>query len=73
MPMRVPVVLAVILTASAASAKPPKLDSQAAIVMDVAGGTDVLTKHADDERPIGSMTKIFVALVLREHDLDLTA
>lgn len=71
--MRVPAVLAMLLVAAPAWAKPPKLASQAALVLDVAGGQDVIAKHADDERPIGSMTKIFVAMALRKKGLDLTA
>jgi D-alanyl-D-alanine endopeptidase (penicillin-binding protein 7) len=56
-----------------ATAEPrlPDVHSRSAVVIDVASGDAVFAKHADDVRPIASTTKIFVALAVREHDLDL--
>jgi D-alanyl-D-alanine endopeptidase (penicillin-binding protein 7) len=72
--VRALLVLPVLLVATpAAAAHAPRLASPAALVVDVSTGQDVLAQRADDERPIGSMTKIFVAMVLRKHALDLTA
>jgi serine-type D-Ala-D-Ala endopeptidase (penicillin-binding protein 7) len=42
------------------------------VVLDAAGH-ERLAKHADDVRPIASMTKIFAALVVRQRKLDLEA
>jgi len=50
---------------------PPKLDSPFAIVIDAATGAELYARNADEVRPIASMTKIFVAMVLREQRLDL--
>jgi D-alanyl-D-alanine endopeptidase (penicillin-binding protein 7) len=50
---------------------PPVLASPAAVVLDAATGAEIYGKHADDVRPIASMTKIFVALALRRRHLDL--
>jgi D-alanyl-D-alanine endopeptidase (penicillin-binding protein 7) len=55
-----------------AHAGEPKVNSKAVIVLD-GDGEDVLVKGADDERPIGSMTKIFVAMAVRRNGLDLKA
>ncbi len=59
--------------AAPAMAEPrlPELHSRSAVVIDVSSGDAVFAKHADDVRPIASTTKIFVALAVREHDLDL--
>lgn len=53
--------------------KAPRVHSPAVIVLDKATGAEVLAQGADDPRPIASMTKIFVAMVLRERGLDLKA
>jgi D-alanyl-D-alanine endopeptidase (penicillin-binding protein 7) len=50
----------------------PKLESPSVIVLD-SDGREVLARHADDIRPIASMTKIFAALVVRARKLDLEA
>jgi serine-type D-Ala-D-Ala endopeptidase (penicillin-binding protein 7) len=55
-----------------AHADAPKLKSKAAIVVDARSGDVVWSKRADDVRDIASMTKIFVAMVVRERGLDLT-
>jgi serine-type D-Ala-D-Ala endopeptidase (penicillin-binding protein 7) len=59
--------------AASATAEPrlPDLHSRSAVVIDAASGDALFAKHADDVRPIASTTKIFVALAVREHDLDL--
>ncbi len=51
----------------------PKIRSKSAVVLDAASGEVVWGKEADEERDIASMTKIFIALTLRKHDLDLDA
>lgn len=48
----------------------PALESASVVVLD-ADGSEVLTKHGDDVRPIASMTKIFAAMVVRKKQLDL--
>jgi serine-type D-Ala-D-Ala endopeptidase (penicillin-binding protein 7) len=50
----------------------PRLESPSVVVLDAAGA-DMLAKHGDDVRPIASMTKIFAAMVVRKHELDLEA
>jgi serine-type D-Ala-D-Ala endopeptidase (penicillin-binding protein 7) len=70
-------VLALMTTAHAGARGPkgkaPRVASQAVVVLDVSSGAELLAKHADDPRPIASMTKIFVAMVLRRHGLDTRA
>jgi D-alanyl-D-alanine endopeptidase (penicillin-binding protein 7) len=61
-----------VATAAPALAGEPKVNSKYVIVLD-ADGADVLAKAADDVRPIGSMTKIFVAMAVRRKGLDLKA
>lgn len=61
----------VMLVASTARAEKLQLESPSVVVLDSASGTTVFDKDADQVRPIASLTKIFVALVLREHGLDL--
>jgi len=75
---RVPTVVALVLALSTPAlakpkGKPPSVASQAVVVLDAESGGEVYVKHADDPRPIASMTKIFVAMVLRKHGLDLAA
>jgi D-alanyl-D-alanine endopeptidase (penicillin-binding protein 7) len=53
--------------------KAPRVQSAAVIVLDKATGAELIAQGADDPRPIASMTKIFVAMVLRKHGLDLKA
>lgn len=48
-----------------------QLESPSVVVLDSVSGEELYAKHADDPRPIASMTKIFVAMVLRKHGLDL--
>lgn len=43
------------------------------MVIDPASGDELYAKHADDVRAIASTTKIFVALAVREHGLELDA
>jgi D-alanyl-D-alanine carboxypeptidase len=51
--------------------KAPRVQSAAVIVLDKTTGAELIAQGADDPRPIASMTKIFVAMVLRKHGLDL--
>jgi serine-type D-Ala-D-Ala endopeptidase (penicillin-binding protein 7) len=60
------------LTATARADELPKLESPSVVVVD-GEGREVLARHADDVRPIASMTKIFAALVVRARKLDLEA
>ncbi|HEY5950327.1 MAG TPA: serine hydrolase [Kofleriaceae bacterium] len=64
-------VLTLALLAATAHAETLQLDSPSAVVLDSATGQVVFDKQADAVRPIASLTKIFVALVLRKHRLDL--
>lgn len=50
-----------------------QLESPSVVILDAKTGDELFAKHADDPRAIASMTKIFAALVLRKHDLDLEA
>jgi D-alanyl-D-alanine endopeptidase (penicillin-binding protein 7) len=70
MPYRFLLVTLALLVATPAWAGDPKVNSKAVMVMDT-DGNDVWTRDADVERPIGSMTKIFVAMALRRKGLDL--
>jgi D-alanyl-D-alanine endopeptidase (penicillin-binding protein 7) len=65
------VLLAVALLAATAHADTLELESPSAIIVDAASGTVLFDKDADTVRPIASLTKIFVALVVRKHRLDL--
>jgi D-alanyl-D-alanine endopeptidase (penicillin-binding protein 7) len=69
------IVGAVVAPAAPAAAAPrlPELRSKAAVAIDPATGDELLAKHADEVLPIASTTKIFVALAVRAHDLDLDA
>jgi len=58
-------------TASARADGPPALESPSVIVIDAATGSELYGRHADEVRPIASMTKIFVAMALRRHHLAL--
>jgi D-alanyl-D-alanine endopeptidase (penicillin-binding protein 7) len=60
------------LSTPASAQDPPRLESPSVVILD-AEGTEVLAKHADEVRPIASMTKIFAALVVRKKKLDLEA
>lgn len=53
-----------------AQAEPLALESPSVVVLD-GTGSEALAKHADDLRPIASMTKIFAAMVVRKRKLDL--
>jgi D-alanyl-D-alanine carboxypeptidase len=61
------------VTGAVAHAQPLQLDSPSVVVLDAGSAAPVLDKQADSVRPIASLTKIFVALVLRKHRLDLDA
>jgi len=65
------VMLGLVAPAWAGDPGPPELASPSAIVVDVETGATLLAKDADAVRPIASMTKIFVAMVLRKRGLDL--
>jgi D-alanyl-D-alanine endopeptidase (penicillin-binding protein 7) len=49
----------------------PQVKSASAVVLDASTGTELFGKEADEIRSIASTTKIFVAMAVREHDLDL--
>ena len=49
----------------------PNVRSAAAVAWDAESGEIVYSKNADQVRSIASTTKIFVAMVVRRHDLDL--
>src|SRR5512143_2285200 len=70
MTVRIALVL-VMLVAASARADSLQLDSPSVVILDSHTHREVLAKHADEPRAIASMTKIFVALVLRKHRLDL--
>jgi D-alanyl-D-alanine endopeptidase (penicillin-binding protein 7) len=70
MAVRIALVL-VMLVAASAHADSLQLDSPSVVIVDSGTHREVLAKHADEPRAIASMTKIFVALVLRKHHLDL--
>jgi D-alanyl-D-alanine carboxypeptidase len=60
-----------LLDATSAGADSLQLESPAAVILDSTTGDELYAKSADEPRPIASTTKIFVAMVLREHHLDL--
>jgi D-alanyl-D-alanine carboxypeptidase len=49
----------------------PDVHSAAAVVLDADTGAELFGKDADEVRPIASTTKIFVAMAVRAHALDL--
>src|SRR3954471_23379974 len=49
----------------------PKVDSPSAVVIDAETGAEIFGKDADEIRAIASTTKIFVAMAVRKHALDL--
>jgi len=51
----------------------PNVQAKAAIVIDVNSGEELYAKKADAVRKIASTGKIFVAMVVRNHNIDLTA
>jgi D-alanyl-D-alanine endopeptidase (penicillin-binding protein 7) len=51
----------------------PNVQSAAAVAWDAESGEIVYAKNADQVRSIASTTKIFVAMVVRRHKLDLDA
>ena len=65
--------LAVALFAADARAERLQLDSPSAVVLDAETGDVVFDQDGDKVRPIASLTKLFVALVVRKRDLDLEA
>jgi len=64
--------IVVLLTAPVAAA-PPELASSHAVVIDAATGAELFAKGADELHPIASMTKLFVALLVRQRHVDLDA
>lgn len=61
----------VLVVATAAHADEPQLGSPSATVIDADSGQVLFDRDAGTVRPIASLTKIFVALVLRARGLDL--
>ena len=49
----------------------PNVKSASAVVLDASTGDEIFSKDADEIRSIASTTKIFVAMAVRDHDLDL--
>src|SRR5213075_1395570 len=49
----------------------PDVRSKAAIVLDAETGAEIFSKSPDAVRAIASTTKIFVAMVVRRHGIDL--
>ncbi len=49
----------------------PELRSRAVVVLDSETGAELFSKDADDVRSIASTTKIFVAMAVRAHKIDL--
>ena len=70
LPVRAAVLTLALLTASA-RADTLQLESPSVVVLDSESGQVLFDKDADTVRPIASLTKLFVALVLRKHRLDL--
>src|SRR4051794_31088716 len=68
--VRVAVSIVAVL-AGIAHADVPRFESPSVVILDARTHRELLGKHADDPRAIASMTKVFVALVLRKHKLDL--
>ncbi len=60
-----------LLGVGATHAETLQLESPAVVVLDSTTGDELFARAADEPRPIASMTKIFVAMVLRTHGLDL--
>lgn len=54
-----------------AGSKLPNVKSASAVVLDASTGDVIFSKDADEIRSIASTTKIFVAMAVREHELDL--
>ncbi len=70
--MRALVVALLALLPTIVDARPaPRLGSPSAIAIDVATGAELFARRADDVRPIASLTKLFAALALRAHHVDL--
>ncbi len=51
----------------------PNVQAQAAVVVDLASGTELFQKNPDEVRPIASISKLMAAMVVVEHKLDLDA
>ena len=71
-------ILAVAAATTSAMASPrvpetAELESPSVVILESGSHHELFAKHADDTRAIASMTKIFAALVLRKHKLDLEA
>ena len=60
-----------VMAGSARAEDAPGLESPSVAVLDAGTGDEVFVRRADEVRPIASMTKIFVAIVLRKRKLDL--
>lgn len=71
-------ILAVAAAATSAMASPrvpetAQLESPSVVIVEASSHRELFAKHPDDPRAIASLTKIFAALVLRKHKLDLEA
>jgi D-alanyl-D-alanine endopeptidase (penicillin-binding protein 7) len=69
--MRATLVLMMFFVTTTAQAERLELESPSVVVLDATSGDVIFDKDPDAVRPIASLTKIFVALVLRNHELDL--
>jgi D-alanyl-D-alanine endopeptidase (penicillin-binding protein 7) len=65
------VVLGVLWSRSSWADDLPDVKSRSAIAIDAETGAEIFGKDADEIRPIASTTKIFVAMAVRRHELDL--
>jgi D-alanyl-D-alanine endopeptidase (penicillin-binding protein 7) len=51
----------------------PNIQAESAVVVDLGVGRELLDKHADDVRPIASISKLMAMMVVLERNLDLDA
>ena len=66
------IIVALAALATTTHARPaPRLGSASVVAIDAASGAELFAAHADDVRPIASLTKLFAAIALRAHHVDL--
>ncbi len=51
----------------------PNIQAQAAVVIDLGSGEELVLKNPDEIRPIASISKLMACLVVLEHQLDMEA
>jgi D-alanyl-D-alanine endopeptidase (penicillin-binding protein 7) len=64
-------ILALLVAPAAGEVSRPRVKSTASVVIDAKTGIEIWSKDADEVRAIASMTKIFVAMVVRKKGLAL--